>query len=154
MRKTALACLVSAVIVAVAAQSHACSCAHPDPPLEALAASDAVFTGRVVAIDGDESYAYRLRVSFAVQACWKGAETSTVLVFTADNDAACGFPFLLGGEYIVYASHANDALHTNLCTRTRPLAFAAEDLDALGDPACPVGVEPSTWSLMKLRYRD
>ena len=41
----------------------------------------------------------------------------------------CGYPFEVGMGYVVYAyKNAEGRLQTNSCTRTRPLAGAAEDL--------------------------
>jgi hypothetical protein len=38
-------------------------------------------------------------------------------------------PFRLGGQYLVYAYSHQGKLGTSICTRTRPLSDAAEDLD-------------------------
>jgi hypothetical protein len=52
----------------------------------------------------------------------------TVRVLTAQYDAACGFPFVAGGRYLVYARYRDPGgpLWTDLCSRTH---FASD-----GDP--------------------
>ncbi len=48
--------------------------------------------------------------------------------------STCGFLFDQGIEYIVYAFNANTSLSTNICTRTKKLSEAQDDLDELGPP--------------------
>ena len=58
-------------------------------------------------------------------------------VGSASDSAACGFPFKEETEYLIYATGRGEgekkALSTSLCARTKPLANAKEDLDALGE---------------------
>ena len=50
-------------------------------------------------------------------------------VVTGLGEADCGYPFQSGMDYVVYASkNAEGQLATGICSRTRPLAQAAEDL--------------------------
>jgi hypothetical protein len=50
-------------------------------------------------------------------------------VFTGLGDADCGYGFRLGGQYLVYAYRQKDgSLYTGICSRTRPLSEAADDL--------------------------
>jgi hypothetical protein len=55
---------------------------------------------------------------------------ATVSVTTAGSGPACGYTFKIGGQYLVYAYRPKDGsgLSVSLCSRTRPLANAAEDL--------------------------
>lgn len=116
-----------------------CSCRPPPPPREALAHADAVFAGRVVAVvehsgeDPGHPGGPHLAVRIVPSARWKGAAADTVTVRTADNSAACGFPFQVGEEYLVYAS-GMDSLRVYTCSRTAPLERAGEDVEALGTP--------------------
>lgn len=116
-----------------------CSCLPPPPPREALAQADAVFAGRVVSViehseeDPGHPGGPHLEVRIVPSARWKAAASDTVTVRTADNSAACGFPFQEGEEYLVYAS-GDDALRVITCSRTAPLAQAADDVAALGRP--------------------
>ncbi|MEW5930677.1 MAG: hypothetical protein AB1941_24720 [Gemmatimonadota bacterium] len=139
---TALPLLLSAALSAAPCPPAAarCSCIPPRPPGEALAQADAVFAGRVVSVterreeDPGHPGGPYLEVRIVPGRRWKGAAADTVTVRTADNSAACGYAFETGGEYLVYAA-GEDALRVNLCSRTRPLADAGEDLAALGAPA-------------------
>ncbi|MCB9601319.1 MAG: hypothetical protein H6720_13380 [Sandaracinus sp.] len=156
----------------------ACSCMRSSPT-EAAARSTAVFEGRVLEVTpvqrGDEvtleggcldpacneslsetthqvttsSFAIR----FAVTRQWKGVQSESVVVHTARDSAACGFPFEVGQDYLVYASAEHDgSLSTGLCDRTALVADASEDLAALPGPGEvpvdvqdePAGEEPTT----------
>jgi hypothetical protein len=69
----------------------------------------------------------RLRVSEILSGIAAGQ--STVEVRTGQGWGDCGFHFEAGREYFVYASNdTDDGLQTNICTRTRPIDQAAEDL--------------------------
>ena len=61
----------------------------------------------------------------------------------------CGFPFEAGQAYLVYAYEDadDDLLAAWLCTRTRPLEYAQDDLEFLGEGQIPgraVPVPPGT----------
>lgn len=111
----------------------ACSCAPPGPPKESLDQSTAVFSGKVTAVEKEGPFG--LIVTFAVDSAWKGVAEKTIKVGTASNDAMCGYSFEKGKSYLVYASVAPGAkkLQTNICSRTRSLDDAKEDLAALGE---------------------
>ena len=66
---------------------------------------------------------------------WKGPSSyETTSLTTARSDASCGFTFVEGKEYIVYS---RDGATVSLCSRTRPVAYAHEDLDELGEGQKP-----------------
>lgn len=126
--------------------ARACSCLPPPPPVDALAEADAVFHGRVIRIRwADETAPFGLaaaEVTFEVFDRWKGPEVETFVLFTEASSAMCGYPFTLGGQYIVYAFE-DDAggFGTSHCTRTRP--YDEAEAAALGPPTvvAPI-VEP------------
>lgn len=120
--------------------TYACACVVPAEPLEALESSSAVFTGKVVGIKEPKgtiiSSADPVKVTFEVDSSWKGVEGNKVTLTTALSSASCGFEFVEGESYIVYA-YANDEddsgkLEASLCSRTKLLASASEDLKVLG----------------------
>lgn len=120
--------------------TYACSCVVPAEPLEALETSSAVFTGKVVDIKEPKgtiiSSADPVKVTFEVDSSWKGVKGDKVTLSTALSSASCGFEFVKGESYIVYA-YANgegetDKLVASLCSRTKLLASASEDLKKLG----------------------
>jgi hypothetical protein len=119
----------------------ACSCIQPPAPDEALANSTAVFAGQVteVAAPGDRGGPDPVVVTFAVSRGWKGADKPTIVVNTSGSSASCGFEFVQGQEYLVYATENEGHLQTGLCSRTSLLASAANDLAVLGDGTVPAG---------------
>lgn len=123
----------------------ACSCPPPRPPTEATAGATTVFRGRVTAttLEGaPQGYRYR-RATFQVDTVWKGALGREVVIFTGGGGGDCGYDFVPGQEYVVYARQSPGGsllpagLVTGICERTRPVSSAAEDLAALGSGSAP-----------------
>ncbi|MCG8349367.1 MAG: hypothetical protein MI924_16495 [Chloroflexales bacterium] len=137
----------------------ACSCMAPEPPQQELAASDAVFAGEVVSIQGSgpqfaftsqfpffgffTSSADFVTVNFEVSEVWKGTIHQTVTIRTSGSSASCGFEFQTGNSYLVYAGAVDTELHTSLCSRTALLANAQEDLAAFGAGEQPLEGGPA-----------
>ncbi len=139
--------------LAGAPTASACTCVEPPPPLEALEAADLVFAGLVIEILEPDSSMFTRSFRFAAKRRWKGPVTDTMRVETAWSSASCGYPFEVGETYLVYAYEGNvfaNPYSTNLCTRTRPLADAAEDLAALGEGS-PVAVDEEPVSEFSLQ---
>ena len=114
----------------------ACTCAQPPSVQEGLKLADAVFLGLVERFELAD--AGRI-ATFRVRRVWKGPESSRVQVTTGGGDGDCGYHFIAGMEYLVYARQgARNILRTNICTRTkRASGEAVDDLKALG-PGTPV----------------
>jgi len=124
-----------------------CSCVQPGTPTEELEKSDVVFKATVLELKVDTLRVQNaailfFRVKFEVVASWKGVDLGEVTLSTNFESAACGFPFEQGVDYLVYAFSQNDSLSTNLCTRTKKLSDAQEDLDELGPPVIVSVDEP------------
>lgn len=155
--------LLSALTSAFAPSTLACTCVGPAPPATAMAVADVVFAGTVTdrydAASGSEisSSGDPIVYTFQVTSMWKGRLTEVLRVVSERSGASCGAVFDVGSSYLVYASSdpdredtdeggslgwgvltAKDAaagtLRTELCTRTRPLVDAVEDLAALPPP--------------------
>jgi hypothetical protein len=64
------------------------------------------------------------------------ASQKEIEILTGYGGGDCGYPFQLGGEYVVYA-YQNSAgrLETGICMRTRPLDQAAEDVKYIREMA-------------------
>lgn len=141
-----------ALCSAVPGSAQVCDCPQLRPVADELAASAAVFSGRVLAIDVVGTGDLALRVQFERYDCWKGAPGPQVQVYTART--GCGYRFQLGVQYLVYAAlePPNVLLTTHQCTRTQFLVGAGADLAALGTPVCTVAVTPSTWGAVKRLY--
>ena len=110
----------------------ACSCTVPGTPTEELEIRDVVFVGVVRVIDEDS---FRRDVVLQVDGYWKGANASPIVVSTCANSGCCGVDFVVGRSYIVYGNTKGGVTVTSLCTRTRPLELASEDLKELGPPS-------------------
>ena len=130
--------LVAAALHASTDQAHACSCVPPPPPQQALAKSEAVFAGKVVAVSGLPPGGYNSTdprvIAFKVSTVWKGPSYETLFITTPLSEASCGFTFVEGEEYIVYAWKGIDIL---LCSRTKLIGQADEDFAALGAGSTP-----------------
>ncbi len=115
--------------------SSACECALSPTPLEQLDRSTAVFSGTVIDISESVGpYAPELsyQVTFDVERSWKGEFDKPTIVHTGLDSGVCGYPFEKGENYLVYVHESENRLETDTCSRTKPLANAQEDLNALG----------------------
>jgi len=68
-------------------------------------------------------------VQLAVVEAFRGFQLSQVTLVTGYGQADCGYPFRMGESYVVYAHRSPTAqLSTSICSRTRPVANANQDL--------------------------
>ena len=134
-----------------------CDCRRPPPPTTELAGAAAVFAGRVEAITSDDSIptrdstwspaeerewserlAEQRQIRLRVSRVWKGSFPETAVIVTGGGGGDCSFDFTVGEEYLVYVFPSRrGGLYASSCSRTRPLANAADDLRDLG-PGWPV----------------
>lgn len=110
--------------------ADACSCIGPRPACATVWEADTVFSGTVLNIN---SRNFRKIVTFRVDRLWRTSATTAldrVQVETGIGGGDCGFPFRAGRQYLVYASRGRGEhpLSTGICSNTRELAAAAEDL--------------------------
>lgn len=124
----ALVLLAFSAVSIPAAPACACSCAVLDEA-QSTAQAELVFDGTVQRIgkpapwsDGD------LTVAFTVESVVKGRAAERVTLSTATDSAACGYAFVVGGRYRVFARDGR----TNLCDGNREL------------PAAPAPTGPAT----------
>ena len=125
----------------------ACSCAMPPGSQDALADSEAVFSGEVVAVEQGTATATSPgydRATLRVSEAWKGAGRGTLEVRTPSSGPACGYHFEEGREYLVYAYTGKQGLEVDSCGATESLSGAGADLAALGDGEKPQGGEVLT----------
>jgi hypothetical protein len=135
----------------------ACSCAPAPPLADAVSVSDLIFEGVAQGFQPSSqpitgfiqgSSVPSIRVQFEVKQRWKGDATATLGLLTPESCASCGRDFTTGTTYLVYARRQSDgAFFDLLCSRTRPLASASEDLTALGAGMPPLpgsGPPPAT----------
>lgn len=133
MKKYWIAGLALVAGLSLSDAALACSCVVTPDPQVAREASDAVFSGKVTGIVQSGQSGRMLKVTLQVDRAWKGATCGEVTLETAADGATCGFGFEQGKSYLVYAVE-EDGLTTNLCTRSRSIDQADEDLGALGEP--------------------
>lgn len=127
----------------------ACSCGDPSVrPCAGYWKARVVFTGVVAGVadsgvrrGGGESvrpFYYKL-VRFRVQDWFRGPRGRAAQVLTAPRESDCGYRFVPGRSYLVYAEEGADGrLYTSVCNATKPLAEAGADLSFIrGLPASP-----------------
>ena len=161
VRAVLIASLIGAGFVMAPHTAYACSCVQNPPPPEALERSALVFAGKVVSLKLHErpgdvwSSADPVTVEFEVSRVWRGYDYQTMYLTTARSEATCGFTFIEGEEYLVYSSNA---VTVSLCSRTRSMSEAEEDLAALGEGRSPmagsVGPTPVVPDLPEFPYRS
>jgi len=118
-------------VLTVESSALACKCAPPLQPKKALKEATAVFSGKVVKIEIDKKTRMN-RVSVEVEHVWKGIEKKKVVVQTFGSGITCGYGFKVGESYLIYCFRS-DQLSTNICTRTKPLDKAGDDIKELGE---------------------
>ena len=90
--------------------------------------STAVFSGEVVQIRSGVNF---LQAQFRVEQSWKGVEAEEVSVFT--ENAAESTHYRVGEKYLVFAGIRDGKLFTGICSRTKILEYAEDDLKQLGE---------------------
>jgi hypothetical protein len=124
------------------AGSNACSCAELPTAAEEIERSDAIFSGKVMEIKEKKVKGYfTKKVLFGVTNTWKGMDESQVIITTGEGGGDCGFRFIEGQEYLVYAKQSDmygaKSLTTIMCDRTNVLRVLQDDLEVLGAGETP-----------------
>jgi len=102
-----------------------CDCNPYPPPSEEFQKRPVVFIGIVQSIIQVDYYN---TVTLTVLKSWKGVSSNTVTLKTANNSGACGISFFIADTFLVYADTSKDIIYTHLCTRTKNIARATDDL--------------------------
>jgi hypothetical protein len=118
--------VLSLIAISQIYSQNACSCPNSAFTLQQhYNNATYIFTGRVQNITTTNTHH---DILFRVNTMWKGRQGTSIRVRTPLTAAACGFSFTKNLDYIVFAYSSNNALYTTLCTRTRLLDTACEDL--------------------------
>lgn len=130
------------LIGSIPAVTSACSCAELPTVSEEMEHSDAIFSGKVMEITEKKANGYMTKsVLFEVTNTWKGVDESQVIITTGQGGGDCGFRFIEGQEYLVYATESDmygaKSLTTIMCDRTNTLSALKDDLDVLGAGETP-----------------
>lgn len=116
-------------------KAHACSCVTGAPLCQTFWETPLVVSGTVLEIEdapGKDDRArqflqgriVRLRVTHA----WRGEASGIIEINTGRGGGDCGYRFVKGEDYLVYANGSPGRYTTGICNRTRRLSEAAEDL--------------------------
>jgi hypothetical protein len=121
---------------------QACSCVALGGCGMNLNAGSVVFLGKVVSkievpqietVDdvagGFQGYAVHLTNVENFQGA--GPPGQEIVVYTCRGGADCGYPFLVGSSYLVYASSFNNRLSTGICSGTSPEVMVGGTLKEL-----------------------
>ena len=126
--------------------TNACSIAELPSVEEQFELSKAVFSGEVVEIKEKKSLkGYTSKsVLFEVTNTWKGVEQSQIIITTGRGGGDCGYNFIKGNEYLVYANESTmygaKSLVSTIGNRTDVLSSAQKDLEVLGEGQPPIEV--------------
>jgi Carboxypeptidase regulatory-like domain len=119
----------------------ACACTRPPLPCEAYWQVEAVFIGTAKELSWIE-FEEKLEnivlkrkrpvFRFSVDQAFRGVNGAQVAVMTGIGGGDCGYDFKIGEQYLIYAyrdQQKKEMLSTSVCTRTRPIRNADEDLE-------------------------
>jgi hypothetical protein len=133
----AILAAVVLLLAPLADNALACECMASGPPCQAAWEADVVFSGTVRAIErievgpGDPAF-LSVRVTFDIDRGYVNAPSGVVEVMTGSGGGDCGYRFAIGKRYLVYASkRPPSGLTTGICSRTRPIDEAGEDVKYL-----------------------
>lgn len=133
--------LATCAVMTLAPAAMSCDC-HPKRSVQdELSTVSAVFSGKVKEIHWYDKEVQNFHgkrfqkpiiiVTVEVAKTWKGEAGSQVEVETADpEENNCGFDFKKGEDYLIYAVK-KQRLETDVCSRTKLLSAASEDLASL-----------------------
>ncbi len=135
-------CWLAALLVMLfsASSGLACDCAGAPKPCEAFWETEAIFSGTVRSqsgisvVRGEGSNKYTIQevlVRFQLGEVFRGELAGPEMeVVTGMGGGDCGYHFERDKKYLVYASRhgRENHLYTGICTRTRLLSEASEDL--------------------------
>lgn len=142
LRLLLLLCLA---LAGIAREADACSCVAGIPLCETFWKTPVVFAGEVLQITLDPAsrnpqYPAGRLVRFRVDRAWRGGVSDRVVIHTGAGGRDCGYDFERGVKYLVYAHQRDGRLSTGICSRTRPIREATEDLEYLETAFRPAGV--------------
>ncbi|MGH7490768.1 MAG: hypothetical protein ACREOO_00085 [bacterium] len=138
-----LALVAAMTTVTVLPSARACTCVTVSPE-RAFEVADAVFSAKILSFELDSTRHLNV-AEVEVVKIWKGSQYQLGRVFTAVDGATCGYYFLVGETYLIYANidegepPGTGQLYTTICSRTTPLHKATADLkhlDGEKDSAC------------------
>ncbi|PWT92497.1 MAG: hypothetical protein C5B54_03395 [Acidobacteria bacterium] len=162
MKYVRLAAVSVAILPWLLSGAEGCSCAQGGTVCGDYASAAAVFVGVVSDITrgsirrdetSKEDLFFGKIVHFSVEQAYKGVESPEISVETGNGGGDCGYPFESGKRYLVYAyGIPKGKLGTGICSRTKPLSQASEDLDYIR--GLPESASKSRVSGTLIRHTD
>ncbi|HKO41995.1 MAG TPA: hypothetical protein VJU84_01790 [Pyrinomonadaceae bacterium] len=125
--------LLAILIVLSADRASACMCL-PVSACESYEKAPAIFIASVTEVDPPRNSPEALQYAhLSIAQTFKGKVESKVRFLQGSPGIGCSFIFEKGATYLLYAAYDEESktYHTNTCSRSSPLAYAAEDLDYL-----------------------
>ncbi len=131
MKKSRLILIAIPLLLFIRGEAYACKCGQPSVEWS-FEKVPVIFSGEVIKLD-------LFRATFKVEKMWKGKSAEEIVMLTgatrgADGyivSSSCNFRYVLGEKYLVYASGSGTELKASVCSRTKPLKSAAEDIREL-----------------------
>lgn len=121
--------------------ANSCMCAVPGPPCAEYWNASAVFAGTVREIRAVPDRPGIIAATFDVDRRGEGVRSDTVVVESQSSGGsidACGFTFLVGQRYVVYAHRTSSGrLTTSGCSGTKAAAMGQADLAFLEEVTGP-----------------
>ena len=123
----------------------ACSCGGGAPICETFWQTSAVFVGEVLEITDTERSTepgapllrHPRRVRLRIERSFRGPTSSQIDVHTGLGGGDCGYTFVRGTKYLVFADEAQGRLSVSACGSTRRLVEAGEALEYASQPFLP-----------------
>ena len=135
-RLSSVALLALLIVVSDARDARACSCITGIPLCETLWNTPVVFAGEVIEIadvpgPSTSPFPASRLVRFRVEQSWREEVPREVQVRTGSGGGDCGYTFIKGVRYLVFARRNGEQLNTSICSPTKPISDAGEDLEYL-----------------------
>lgn len=157
MRLPVLAASLLAFALAAAPRAvGACTCSGTATLQQEFDVAWKVFSGRVVAIQPELDGL--VAVIFEPHERWKGTLEHHEKVVTPEDEGACRYPFVVGGEYLVFGQYRlvgityTPTAFTHSCSRTSPL-YGNPYVSQLPPPLLPTPAAARSWGTLKVRHR-
>jgi hypothetical protein len=129
--------LATLALMGLVEAANACSCGREPLPCVAFSGASAVFVGKVLDAeqqkeakneDGIKSVYDVGAIRFEVVESFSGPIGERVVIRSGTGGGDCGYWFKRGEMYLVYAFGKAEQFSTSICTRTRLVREAEEDL--------------------------